>query len=109
MIDRMMKVLLEKNTRYRGNGTNTYKGETKMANYHVKACEGGIVAGITKKNGEFSEKSNIVTDEAIAAVRDWLLYTMPEGANHRELQWGGNGGVVISLEVSVSRGESTEG
>lgn len=49
-----------------------------MATYHVGCGISGIYAGTVKKNGyEWLNKSN-VTEESIAAVRDWL---MQEGGN----------------------------
>lgn len=44
-----------------------------MSEYHVSCGMFGIYAGTVKKNGtEWKDKTR-VTDEAIEAVRDWLL------------------------------------
>lgn len=44
-----------------------------MSEYHVSCGMFGIYAGTVKRNGtEWKDKTR-VTDEAIEAVRDWLL------------------------------------
>ena len=50
-----------------------------MATYSVNVnSDGGIIAGVTSKTGKFTN-SSVVTNEALAAVRDHLLMvTMKE-------------------------------
>ena len=79
-----------------------------MADYHVKACDNGIIAGILRKDGEFGDRCSAVTDEAIVAVRNWLLYTMQDGQTEHTLRWNGNDGVIVNLSVTIEYGEPEE-
>lgn len=44
-----------------------------MADYHVGCGIAGIYAGTVKKNGIEWQNKSLVTDEAIDAVRDYLM------------------------------------
>ena len=79
-----------------------------MADYHVKACDNGIIAGILRKDGEFGDRCSAVTDEAIVAVRNWLLYTMQDGQTEHTLRWKGNEGVIVNLTVAIEYDEPEE-
>lgn len=72
-----------------------------MTDFHVKACDGGIVAGVLRKDGEFGKQHSVVTDEALIAVRDYLLCTLPEGNNQRVLLWQGTEGVAVALTLTI--------
>ena len=70
-----------------------------MAEYHVKCGADGIYAGTMKKNGEWKNSSN-VTDEAIAAVRDWMLMNKPAENDQFGYGWEKVAGGAIVLVVS---------
>ena len=77
-----------------------------MAEYHVGCGLAGIYAGTLKpkKKDEWQNKS-CVTDEAIAAVRDYLLGTMEQGCHGNGLEWTRKDGKKITLMVSIHDGE----
>lgn len=67
----------------------------------------GIYAGTfkpKKRKAEWQNKS-CVTDEAIAAVRDYFLGTMEHGYHSNGLEWTRKDGKKITLMVSIHDGE----
>ena len=71
-----------------------------MSEYHVSCGMFGIYAGTVKKNG---------TDEAIEAVRDWLLSEAQ--FNNRTFggyAWTTKDGKTVTLRVSIEDKEQTE-
>lgn len=83
------------------------KGLRRMAEYHVSAGIAGIYAGKTNKNGtEWLDKSE-VTDEALGAVRDYLVDKLQ--ANNKiegGYEWNRKDGKVVELLVRIREGEN---
>ena len=73
-----------------------------MAEYHVGCGISGIYAGTLKpkKKDEWLNKS-LVTDEAIEAVRDWLLSEIKEGEKRSGYRWMLKNGGTVELVVIV--------
>ena len=82
------------------------KGIT-MANYHVGCGIAGIYAGTLKKNGNEWLNKSLVTDEAIDAVRDYLMLQKKDGDTFFGYEWSlkGGGKVKLSVEVEASKGD----
>lgn len=77
-----------------------------MAEYHVSVEISGIYAGKTNKNGtEWLDKSD-VTDEALYAVRDYLIDKL-QANNKTEggYEWKRKDGKVVELVVKIKDGE----
>ena len=78
-----------------------------MAEYHVGCGLAGIYAGTLKKNGiEWLNKS-CVTDEAIDAVRDWLMLECENKKRHG-YKWRLKDGRTIKLVVEIDKEDSEE-
>ena len=80
-----------------------------MSEYHVSCGMFGIYAGTVKRNGtEWKDKTR-VTDEAIEAVRDWLL---SEAQFYNRIfsgyTWTTKDGETVTLKVSIEGKEQTE-
>ena len=70
-----------------------------MAEYHVKINnEGGIIAGTVSKAGKFTN-SSVVTDEALAAVRDHLLMVIQKEGKSMAYCWNYPNGKSIILKL----------
>ena len=80
-----------------------------MSEYHVGCGMFGIYAGTVKKNGtEWKDKTR-VTDEAIEAVRDWLLSgTQFNNKTSNRYSWTTKEGNTVTLKVSIEGKEQTE-
>lgn len=80
-----------------------------MREYHVSCGMFGIYAGTVKKNGtEWKDKTR-VTDEAIEAVRDWLLSgTQFNNKTSNGYSWTTKEGNTVTLKVSIEGKEQTE-
>lgn len=80
-----------------------------MSEYHVGCGMFGIYAGTVKKNGtEWKDKTR-VTDEAIEAVRDWLLSgTQFNNKTSNGYSWTTKEGNTVTLKVSIEGKEQTE-
>jgi hypothetical protein len=80
-----------------------------MSEYHVSCGMFGIYAGTVKKNGtEWKDKTR-VTDEAIEAVRDWLLSgTQFNNKTSNGYSWTTKEGNTVTLKVSIEGKEQTE-
>ena len=77
-----------------------------MAEYHVGCGLGGIYAGTLKPNGIEWRNKTRVTDEALAAVADYLMFQMKEGEYSFGYEWTlKNGGKVkLFAEVEPPKG-----
>ena len=76
-----------------------------MANYHVAAGAFGIYAGILKNKYEWKDKTEC-TDEAIEAVRDFLVDKCLGGIDCKETNTGGyqwtlKDGRTVELRVTI--------
>ena len=80
-----------------------------MSEYHVSCGMFGIYAGTVKKNGtEWKDKTR-VTDEAIEAVRDWLISgTQFNNKTSNGYSWTTKEGNTVTLKVSIEGKEQTE-
>ena len=83
-----------------------------MAEYHVVCGMAGIYAGTVKPNGMEWENKSLVTDEAIAAVRDHMcgeIHAQAAG-NARtgsvQYEWKAKDGRVVTLTLKVEEGEA---
>ena len=78
-----------------------------MNKYHVSAGIAGIYAGKTNKNGtEWLDKAD-VTDEALRAVRDYLVDKLQTN-NKTEggYEWKRKDGKIVELVVKIREGEN---
>lgn len=84
-----------------------------MAEYHVGCGAFGIYAGILEKNKKYWKYKSCVTDEAIEAVRDYMVENLcgfdslddkrvPTGG----WQWTMNDGRVVELRVTIKESEA---
>lgn len=80
-----------------------------MNEYHVSCGMFGIYAGTVKRNGtEWKDKTR-VTDEAIEAVRDWLLSEAQfYNRTFSGYTWTTKDGETVTLKVSIEGKEQTE-
>lgn len=80
-----------------------------MSEYHVSCGMFGIYAGTVKRNGtEWKDKTR-VTDEAIEAVRDWLLSEVQfYNRTFSGYTWTTKDGETVTLKVSIEGKEQTE-
>lgn len=80
-----------------------------MSEYHVSCGMFSIYAGTVKKNGtEWKDKTR-VTDEAIEAVRDWLLSEAQfNNKTSSGYSWTTKEGNTVTLRVSIEDKEQTE-
>lgn len=72
-----------------------------MAEYHVGCGMSGIYAGTLKKGDKEWRAKSLVTEEAINAVRDWLLYTMKNGDKTHGYAWDMKDGRTLNLVVTI--------
>ena len=85
-----------------------------MADYHVGCGAFGIYAGtLEPKNKNLWRNKTDVTDEAIGAVRDWLILDCLGGtANPKEktggYQWKLKDGRIVELRISIKDKEDKE-
>ena len=80
-----------------------------MAEYHVSAGAFGIYAGrINKKGDKWLEKSD-VTDEALCAVRDYLVDKLQENKKTEGgYEWNRKDGKIVELIVKIKDGENND-
>lgn len=79
-----------------------------MATYHVGAgaISGEIYAGTLSKDGSRWQNRTIVTDEAVAAVRDhFLSEAMSAGQDFFGYEWTRKDGKKISLRLIIRDAE----
>lgn len=74
-----------------------------MAEYHVGCGIAGIYAGTVKKNGVEWQNKSIVTDEAIDAVRDYLMFQLKQSEQCTGFEWRTKDGRIIKLMLSVKK------
>lgn len=76
-----------------------------MAEYHVGCGIAGIYAGTLKPNGMEWRNKTLVTDEAIAAVRDYLMGEFIKNNKARGgYEWRTKDGRTVYLSVEVKEG-----
>ena len=71
-----------------------------MNDIHVTCLDGEIIAGILKDGDDELTDLNVVTEEALAAVRDWLLQMRPDDAEQVGFRWEKKAGGTISLVLA---------
>lgn len=74
-----------------------------MAEYHVGCGIAGIYAGTLKKNGKEWQNKTEVTEEAIAAVRDWLFSEWQCDKSTKGYSWDLKDGGQIRLILEVDK------
>lgn len=72
-----------------------------MAEYHVGCGIAGIYAGTLKQNGIEWRNKSLVTDEAIDAVRDYLMFQKKDGETHFGYEWDLKNGGKVQLLIMV--------
>ena len=72
-----------------------------VAEYHVGAGAFGIYAGTLTKSGKLWREKTECTDEALVAVRDYLLGELPEGKTTGGYEWMRADGSIVELRVTV--------
>lgn len=79
-----------------------------MANYHVGCGVFGIYAGRLNKDKSMwiDGARTEVTDEAICAVRDYLLMQIENGKNSFGYEWTMKDGKTVQLAVKIKESES---
>lgn len=83
-----------------------------MAEYHVGAGLFGIYAGTREKNQKYWKNKSCVTDEAIEAVRDYMVENLLSGLENLDdkrattggWQWSLSDGRIIELRITVKGG-----
>ena len=74
-----------------------------MTEYHVGCGFAGIYAGTVKPNGHEWRNKSCVTDEAISAVRDWLMGEfIKDGKTEGGYTWRTKDGREVYLRISVT-------
>lgn len=77
-----------------------------MAEYHVACGFAGIYAGTVKPNGHEWRNKSLVTDEAICAVRDYLMGEfITKGVTQGGYEWETKDGRTVSLRIRVEKVE----
>ena len=71
-----------------------------MNDIHVTCLDGEIIAGILKDGDDELTDLNVVTEDALAAVRDWLLQMRPDDAEQVGFRWEKKAGGTISLVLA---------
>lgn len=84
-----------------------------MAEYHVGAGAFGIYAGTLNKNKTLWQNKTECTDEALEAVRDWIIRKELGGINSFEKNKGGyewtlEDGKIVRLIVEVEYDTKSE-
>ena len=85
-----------------------------MAEYHVGCGAFGIYAGtLEPKNKNLWRNKTEVTDEAIEAVRDWLILDCLGGFDCTKGKYGGyqwqlKDGRIVKLSVAIEEAENKE-
>ena len=74
-----------------------------MAEYHVGCGLAGIYAGTLKKSGIEWQNKTLVTDEAVDAVRDYLMLQLKQGEHCTGFEWKTKDGRSIKLMLSVKK------
>ena len=84
-----------------------------MAHYHIAADKDGIYVGTTNTEGNIWLDKTEVTDEAIEAVRDYMVENLLGGFDHLErstsgLVWelDGVGEIVLRISALSEKRES---
>ena len=76
-----------------------------MAEYHVRLNkEGNIIAGVTNKAGKMTN-STVVTEEALAAVRDHLLIVTHNEDKNIGYAWSYPNGKTIIMKLEEKDSE----
>lgn len=77
-----------------------------MAEYHVACGFAGIYAGTVKPNGFEWRNKSLVTDEALCAVRDYLMGEfIKEDKTQGGYEWKTKDGRTVSLTIRVEKPE----
>lgn len=79
-----------------------------MAEYHVGAGCFGIYAGTLNKRGDMWQNKTECTDEALAAVRDYLFDKIEGGKSEFGYEWTRKDGRIVTLMVSVRSADIRE-
>lgn len=77
-----------------------------MAKYHVGFCLFGIFAGRLNENKTLWVERTEVTDEALIAVRDYLLNQIENGKDSFGYEWTTNSGLTLSLVAKIGGGNN---
>lgn len=89
----------------RSNGSKKGKG-IKMAEYHVGCGVLGIYAGTLKKDKKMWQNKTDVTDEAIEAVRDYMVSELLDGFDGEKkcsgYEWTLKDGRVVTLGIKIA-------
>jgi hypothetical protein len=80
-----------------------------MAEYHVKLDEkdGAIKAGTLTKEGKWNHKS-VVTNEALEAVRDHLIFVSQKEGRDIAYTWQYQNGMNLILKLEAKKTEEME-
>ena len=90
-------------------------GKMKMAEYHVGCGAFGIYAGtLNSRNKNMWQNKTECTDEAICAVRDYLVQKLLGGmdcekATSSGYEWTLKDGRIVELRVTIKDGEKCDG
>ena len=79
-----------------------------VAEYHVGAGAFGIYAGTLTKSGKLWREKTDCTDEALIAVRDYLLGELPEGKTTGGYEWMRADGSIVELRVTVKAAQAED-
>ena len=80
-----------------------------MAEYHVGCGMIGIYAGTVKANGKEWKDKTRVTDEAVEAVRDWLVSKAEEEKQgFYGYAWDTKDGKTVILKVTIKNKEQSD-
>lgn len=84
-----------------------------MANYHVGAGCFGIYAGTLNKKGDLWQNKTECTDEAINAVRDYMVQELLGGfdctkATSSGYEWTLKDGRIVELRVTIKDGDTNK-
>ena len=79
-----------------------------MAEYHVGCGIAGIYAGMVKANKEEWRSKSLVTDEAINAVRDFLLDELHGNCGTNSREWTRKDGKTVTLMIKVEEVKTDE-
>lgn len=79
-----------------------------MTEYHVGAGCFGIYAGTLNKRGNMWQNKTECTDEALAAVRDYLFNRIEDGKSEFGYEWTSKDVRIITLMISVRDADMRE-